>query len=258
MVANNFNLAVSEIFKHEGGYVDHPKDPGGATNMGITRKTLASWRGIKPFSKLPKSEVKSLKKTEAKAIYKKRYWDRVRGDKLPSGLDLALFDFAVNSGPARAVKTLQALLYVRRDGIIGSITLGALNKKIKRVGITKIILDYSAKRISFLRRLKTFSIFGKGWVRRVNLVEHVALKLVKKPLQNTPISNDKPSKRNIIMNFLSGYKTYIMGAFMLLAALAQIAGVDLPGFDEQSSTELMLQALAFIFLRKGIKGGVVK
>ncbi len=256
MVAKNFNFALSEIFRHEGGYVDNKSDPGGATNMGITRKTLAAWRGIKPYNKLPKSEVKNLKKSEAKAIYKALYWDRIKADLLPDGLDLALFDFAVNSGVSRAAKTLQALLKVKRDGIIGPITLQALKEQIAKIGIGEIIKQICALRLKFLRRLKNYSIFGKGWQRRVSNIEKTSLTLA----QNSPtkIVTIKPKKENKIMNFLSGYKTYIMGVLMIVAALAQMAGADLPGFDNQSSVELILQALAFIFLRRGIKSGFAK
>ncbi len=256
MVAKNFNFAVAEIFKHEGGYVDHKNDPGGATNMGITRRTLASWRGAKPYWKLPKSEVKNLKKSEAKRIYKAQYWDRVNGNKLPSGLDLALFDFAVNSGSFRAVKMLQRQVKVRQDGIVGVITLAAINRQIALIGARKIIQNLCRARLGFLRRLKIFSTFGRGWKRRVVSVEHASLKLAQNSPQFLPNSNYKPTKRKTIMNMLNGYKTYIMGALMLLAAFGQMAGVDLPGFDGQSATELMLQAFAFIFLRKGIKSGL--
>ncbi len=256
MVAKNLGFALREVLKHEGGYVDHPRDPGGATNMGITRKTLANWRGVKPWSELPKSEVRGLKLREVRAIYKTQYWDKVAGNKLPLGLDLAMFDFAVNSGPARAVKTLQALLNVRRDGIIGVITLGALKREIGRVGAKKIIQGLCKARLSFLRRLKIFSTFGRGWKRRVATVERVALKLAKNSAIFLPTSNSKPKEGNKKMDILSGYKTYIMGAFMVVAAVGQLAGLDLPGFDGQSATQLLLEAFAIIFLRKGIKSGV--
>ncbi|WP_082555208.1 glycoside hydrolase family 108 protein [Devosia sp. Root635] len=112
----NFARALSAVLKQEGGYVDHPADPGGATNMGITHKTLARWRMVSPWWKLPKSAVMELQRPEAAKIYRANYWDAVRGDDLPSGLDLALFDFAVNSGPGRAVKMLQTIVGVTADG----------------------------------------------------------------------------------------------------------------------------------------------
>ncbi len=252
MVAKNLGFALREILKHEGGYVDHKRDPGGATNMGITRKTLANWRGIKPWSKLPKSEVRALKLKEVRAIYKARYWDRVTGNKLPAGLDLSMFDFAVNSGPKRAIKTLQALLKVRRDGIIGVITLGAIEREIERVGVVRIIKSLCRARLGFLRRLKIFATFGRGWTRRVASVQAASIGLVGES-KKIIIKKENGEKK---MDILSGYKTYIMGAFMVLAAIGQLAGLDLPGFDGQSATQLLLEAFAIIFLRKGIKSGI--
>ena len=249
MVAKNLSFALREILKHEGGYVDHPRDPGGATNMGIARKTLAAWRGVSPWWKLAKSEVKALKLREVRAIYKAKYWNLVAGNILPSGIDFAMFDFAVNSGPSRAVKTLQGLVKTRRDGIIGKITLRALKGRIARVGVAAIVKAICSARLSFLRRLKTFSTFGRGWVRRVKSVQLSALAMVE-GAGNIII---KPKERENEMNILSGYKTYVIGAFMLFAAIAQFVGVDLPGLDGQSATQLFMEALAFIFLRRGLK-----
>ena len=123
MVAKNYNAALAAVLVHEGGYVDHPKDPGGATNMGITHKVLARWRGVTPYTRLDKSEVKNLSKAEAAAIYRKNYWDEIRGDDLPSGVDYAIFDFAVNSGPNRAAKALQRIVKAKVDGQIGPETI---------------------------------------------------------------------------------------------------------------------------------------
>src|SRR5688572_21931612 len=116
---SNFEAVLSHEFKEEGGYVDHPKDPGGATNMGITHKTLANWRRISPWWKLDKVEVKNLTRAEASEIYRAKYWDLTQGDKLPAGVDLAVMDFAVNSGPARAAKALQRIVKAKVDGLIG-------------------------------------------------------------------------------------------------------------------------------------------
>ena len=117
--AQRFARCLDIVLAAEGGYVDNPLDAGGATNMGITRATLARWRGVVPASDLPKAEVRALTRAEAAAIYEARYWRRVAGPELPAGLDLALFDYAVNSGPVRAVKTLQTALGVVADGLVG-------------------------------------------------------------------------------------------------------------------------------------------
>lgn len=251
MATQNLAVSLTEILRHEGGYVDHPSDPGGATNMGITHKTLARWRRVSPWWKLPKSDVKALTRTEAKTIYKALYWSRVAANNLPSGLDLALFDFAVNSGPGRAIRTLQQVLGVAADGVIGPITRAALDQAVIKTGIAGLIKAVCQKRLGFLRRLRTFSVFGKGWARRVQSVEKRALELARTH------NNFKPdithSKRKNLMDILSGYKTYIVGAMMLLVGLGQAVGLDLPGFDGHSTSQLIMEGFAVIFLRKGIK-----
>ena len=103
MTAANFDAAFKLTCEFEGGYVDDPDDPGGATNLGITLATLARWRG----QPVTKADVKALTRTEAAAIYRKDYWDAVGGDAMPGGIDMTLFDHAVHSGPAAALKILR-------------------------------------------------------------------------------------------------------------------------------------------------------
>lgn len=169
MARNTLPKVMPHVFKTEGGYVDHVKDPGGATNLGITRNVLAEWRG-RPVSK---AEVKALGKSEATEIYRARYWNVVRGDDLPAGLDYAVFDYAINSGPARAAKHLQWVLGIRMDGKIGPQTVAAA----KAADVRDTIKRLCATRLDFLRGLKTWAVFGKGWGRRVAEVEKLALKL---------------------------------------------------------------------------------
>ena len=123
MASANFSRALDAVLRHEGGYADHPADPGGATNLGITRATLVRWRG-RPVSR---AEVKALTRGEAAKIYRAFYWDEIAGDELPPGVDFAVFDYCVNSGPGRAARTLQSAAGVRPDGRIGKITLAAVN-----------------------------------------------------------------------------------------------------------------------------------
>ena len=174
----NFRVSLAHVLAHEGGYVDHPLDPGGATNLGITRRTLAAWRGVRPWRKLPKSEVKSLKRREAARIYRARYWDGVSGDKLPSGVDYAVFDYAVNSGVARAAKALQSVVGARVDGIVGPMTLAAVSRHHPKTIIRRLI----ARRRNFLQRLRTWKTFGRGWTARVNGVLTDALEMEKEQL----------------------------------------------------------------------------
>jgi len=168
MANSNYGKVMAEIFKHEGGYVDHPKDPGGATNLGITHLTLAAWRG----HKVTKSDVKTLGLTEAELIYRKNYWDKVQGDHLPYGFDLVAMDGAVNSGPSRGSKWLQRGVGAKADGKIGGQTIEAARKA--DVGGIERACD---ARMSFLRGLKHWGTFGRGWSRRVASVEAVGTRM---------------------------------------------------------------------------------
>jgi len=170
MTTDTFGRALSLVLQHEGGYVDHPRDPGGATNRGITLETLSRWRG-RPVSK---AEVKALSLEEAGAIYRANYWNVVKGDDLPAGVDYAVFDFAVNSGPQRAAKHLQAIVETKADGVIGPKTLAAVCAK----DPAEIIRRLTRSRLDFLSRLPTWRTFGKGWRKRVVGVEREALAMV--------------------------------------------------------------------------------
>ena len=169
MATSNFDACLKKVLEHEGGYVDHPADPGGATNLGITRATLARWRG----RAVSKAEVKALTRVEAAKIYRAFYWDEIAGDALPAGLDFAVFDYCVNSGPGRAARALQTVAGVKADGRIGKITLAAVNA----VEPAALITAYCRKRLSFLESLKTFAVFGRGWRRRVRETETLALSM---------------------------------------------------------------------------------
>lgn len=167
----NFGKALAAVLVHEGGFSDDPVDPGGATNKGVTQAVYDSWRrshGLKPTS------VKNLNADEIAGIYKLLYWDRIRGDDLPSGVDYAVFDFAVNSGVHRAATFLQTCAAVPADGVIGGQTLEA----VRRIGPTQAINALCDRRLGFLRHLKIFWRFGKGWTTRVQDVRAKALAMV--------------------------------------------------------------------------------
>lgn len=165
--ASRFAECLPLILKHEGGYVDHPRDPGGATNLGITIGTLSEWLG-RPATK---AEVKALTEADVAPIYEARYWRAAGCHRMPKGLDYALFDFAVNSGVSRAVKVMQSAAGVGADGVVGPNTLAA----VERVGAEEMVRRVQQRRESFLRSLSTFPTFGKGWMRRVNDVTRQAL-----------------------------------------------------------------------------------
>jgi len=161
MSASNFAPSLARVLQHEGGYVDDPADPGGATNRGVTQAVYDDWRAAE---KLPSRSVKDINGYEIGAIYKKLYWDKCRCDELPSGVDYAVFDFAVNSGPTRAIRYLQRAVGVSDDGMIGPATLAAVNAKPAQTLIDAI----SDARLAFLEQLPTFARFGRGWSQRVN------------------------------------------------------------------------------------------
>lgn len=170
---SRFDHAVEQVLTHEGGFVRHPGDPGGATKFGITRETLSRAKG-RPASV---SDVRRLSRKEAIAIYRRLFWTAVRADELPPGLDLAVFDLAVHSGPGRAVRALQTALGVAADGIAGPATLEAARK----ADVAQIIRRLTNARLGFLGRLATWPVFGRGWRRRVLAVEQEALRLASSP-----------------------------------------------------------------------------
>ena len=175
----NFEKSLTAVLKHEGGYVDHPKDPGGATNKGITIATFR--RYVKPNAS--KRDLKNITKAQVESVYRQHYWDKVRASELPSGVDYAVFDFAVNSGPSRAVKYLQKVVGATEDGKLGPATLQAVSEG----NPEQIIEKLCANRLAFLRRLGTWGTFGKGWSRRVEGVLKLALSMAEdKPDQSTP------------------------------------------------------------------------
>jgi lysozyme family protein len=176
-VKDNFERCLAEVLKHEGGWADHPKDPGGATMKGVTIGTYAQFKG----RKVTKDELRAISDADLRAIYRRKYWDLVRGDDLPAGLDLVAFDGAVNSGPSRGARWLQTALGVPVDGKIGPATIDAANRA--HQGAT--IIQACAARMTFLRGLRTWETFGKGWSRRVDGVERVALEMARGHVSKT-------------------------------------------------------------------------
>jgi lysozyme family protein len=155
----NFDLALKMILKSEGGFVNHPRDPGGMTNLGVTKKVWEEW------VKHPVDEkaMRALTPELVSPMYKKKYWDAVKGDELPDGLDYLMFDFAINAGPGRAIKTMQKAIGTTPDGAIGPKTMQSL----KEMNPAQLIEKFSVEKESFYRSLPTFQTFGKGWLRRV-------------------------------------------------------------------------------------------
>lgn len=157
---DNREIVQGWIGLSEGGYVNHPKDPGGATDRGITQATYNAYLRRKGMSQRP---VKGISKAVAEEIIYEQYMRPIWFDELPAGLDYAMADYAVNSGPARAVKEIQRIVKVTADGVMGNKTLAA----IKARPTEDLIFALCAARMRFLRGLRTFSTFGRGWTTRV-------------------------------------------------------------------------------------------
>lgn len=160
---NNFDHVIGLVLQEEGGFVNNPKDPGGMTNLGVT---LRVWEAFVGHS-VGEAEMRALTPAIVTPLYKQNYWDKVSGDNLPRGLDYAVMDFAVNSGPVRAAKTLQEICGVNQDGSIGPATLAVVNSADPAGLIDKLC----NQRLAFLKSLSTFATFGKGWTARVTRVK---------------------------------------------------------------------------------------
>ena len=166
----NFEHALALLLVHEGGFVNNPKDPGGMTNLGVTRAVWEAWVG----HPVTEAEMRALTPDKVAPLYRRKYWSAVGGDVVSSGLDYCLFDFAVNSGPGRAVKTLQECLGVTVDGALGEATL----KAALAVPATQTIDAVCDRRLAFLQALPTWPTFGRGWALRVADVKRDARTLV--------------------------------------------------------------------------------
>ena len=170
MAAENYVTCLEIILHHEGGYVNHPKDPGGETNLGVTKRVYEDFGGTK--------DMKDLVREDVEPIYKKNYWDRMKCDDVPAGLDLCLFDFGVNAGTGRSAKYLQRMIGTVADGGIGPNTLRALGNYIEEVGTEGAIKNFQSKRQEYYESLSTFETFGRGWTRRVDETTQAALGMI--------------------------------------------------------------------------------
>lgn len=153
----NFDDAFERVIGHEGGYVNNPADPGGETKFGISKRSY------------PAEDIKGMTLDRAKAIYRRDFWGPAGCDAVPDAVKFDLFDMAVNSGPVTAIKTLQRAAGVTPDGLLGPITLQALNS----IPGPRLVARFNGQRLSLMADLKTWPVFGRGWAKRVaaNLME---------------------------------------------------------------------------------------
>lgn len=167
---NNFDPCVAFTFKEEGGYSNIPGDKGGPTNFGITQNTLGEWRK-KPVTA---ADVRNLDAGEAKDIYRTKYWRMIEGDYLPRGVDLMVFDEAVNAGWGTSAKLLQGLVWVKQDGMIGPKTMNAVLNSDPGI----LIQNLEGAQEQYYRSLGGFDKFGKGWLLRLGRRTQAALHMV--------------------------------------------------------------------------------
>jgi len=166
---SNFKQSLKSVLVHEGGWSDHNKDPGGSTMKGVT---LTTYRTIYGQDKT-KNELKNITDEELHNIYYNNYWLKASCDKLPLGVDYAVFDAAVNSGPRRARRWLQEAAGVSTDGIIGPKTLKAI-EQIPEIKLIDTIID---TRLRFMQNLSIWKYFGKGWKKRIDRVRSTSIKM---------------------------------------------------------------------------------
>jgi lysozyme family protein len=167
---SNWDNALAAVLHHEGSFVHHKDDPGGMTNLGCTKAVWEEWCG----HPVTEQDMRDLQPSDVAPLYKSKYWDRVKGDDLPSGVDYIVFDAAINSGAGRAAKWLQECVGTQPDGAIGPMSLQAARSMVA----ADLINLYCNKRLAFLKELKTWDVFGKGWERRVEDVRSAALKMI--------------------------------------------------------------------------------
>lgn len=225
-----FEEALAIVLRQEGGFAEHRLDPGGATNFGITRETLSRSRGCPAAVE----DVRNLTEAEAASIYRRLFWDVIRGEELPPGIALTVFDAAVNSGPARALRMLQQVLAIEADGVIGPVTVRAA----RQADPADTIRAFTRARLNFLTRLATWPVFGRGWRRRVLAVEREALRLV----------NSSPDSRRTIdmidTKTILASRTVWANLMGLAALLLGLFGFDASALRSGDFAEALVQLVA--------------
>ena len=167
---SNFPASLALVLKSEGGFVNHRNDPGGMTNLGVTRNVWKEW--VK--HEVDETEMRSLTPELVAPLYKTNYWDACKCSDLPIGVDYVVFDSAVNMGVFRAAKILQAALGVTADGVIGRATIAAATA----ADPAELVESFSLGKEAFYQSLPTFSTFGKGWLNRVAHVQDAAEQMI--------------------------------------------------------------------------------
>lgn len=165
----NFEECLELVLKSEGGWVNHPSDPGGETNLGVTKRVWEEYVGH------PVESLKKLTKEDVAPLYEQKYWRPCYGEVLPRGLDFVVFSMGINAGPGRSIKLLQSSLGCVPDGVIGPRT----RELISDSNCAALVAKFSEARRHYYESLKTFPVFGKGWLARVDREELEALSMAK-------------------------------------------------------------------------------
>lgn len=261
----NFQRALSLVLKHEGGWADHPKDPGGATMRGVTLATFR--RYVKPNA--TKDDLRKITDEQLAMVYRRYYWDAVAGAELPDGIDYAVFDFAVNSGPARAAKYLQAIVGTKQDGKIGPATLAATRAMFH----AEVIHKLCDSRMAYLKRAKGSSgalkgkllwpTFGKGWASRVTDVRRQALELAARPTPERPSIIEKEVDKPVVPSSVDQEVKQKTGLWSWITGLSSSGALGfgwLVGMDWQAIVAIGGVVLAFLvvifLMRRQIIAGV--
>jgi len=186
MASSSYDEALRRLLVHEGGYSNHPADPGGPTNFGITIHDYRKY--VKPDAAA--ADLRAMPVGQANAIYRSKYWNAMRCDELPAGVDYCIFDYAVNSGTGRAPKVLQRILGATVTGGLDDVTV-----RLARAREAKTLIDSICnERLRFLKSLGTWPVFGTGWGRRVAEVRAAALVMADKSERRAPDGPTLPAR----------------------------------------------------------------
>jgi lysozyme family protein len=180
--AQNFDAVMNLVLGHEGGFTNDRRDPGNWTGGIVGRGTLKGTKFGIAANTFPNEDIRNLTRDRAIALYKRHYWDAIRADELPAGVDYCLYDFSINSGAARAVKHLQAAVGVLQDGKVGPVTLAAVAK----ADPAELVRKVCASRLRFMRALPTWPTFKNGWYARVTSVEKVGVAMASRGSSSAP------------------------------------------------------------------------
>ncbi len=185
MATSTYDESLRRLLVHEGGYTNHPSDPGGPTNYGITIYDFRKY--VKPDATA--ADVRAMSVDQAKAIYRAKYWNAQRCDDLPAGLDYSVFDYGVNSGIGRSGKVLRRVVGLPDNThVVTDEVLRAVAKRDPKA----LVVALNDERLAFLKRLKTWPVFGKGWGARVAGVRSVSLRMATEKVPSPAIPGSSP------------------------------------------------------------------